>query len=84
MYIILVYDVETKRVAKVLKLCRQYLTWIQNSTFEGELSPVQYKQMLLKLKKPDYDSIIVFCNKMGIKPQKQIIGVSKNEDNAFL
>ena len=33
MYIIAVYDVGEKRVAKMLKLCRRYLHWIQNSGF---------------------------------------------------
>ncbi|WP_427338327.1 CRISPR-associated endonuclease Cas2 [Caloranaerobacter sp. DY30410] len=31
MFVILVYDVEQKRVAKVLKTCRKYLYWVQNS-----------------------------------------------------
>ena len=35
MYVIAVYDVNQKRVAKMLKLCRRYLHWIQNSVFEG-------------------------------------------------
>lgn len=38
MYVIIVYDVGEKRVGKMLKLCRQYLCWIQNSVLEGELS----------------------------------------------
>lgn len=87
MYIILVYDIETQRIAKVLKLCRQYLVWIQNSTFEGELSPLQYKELQAKLKKiinPKKDSIIVFYHKAGLKPNKQVIGITKNEDQTFL
>ena len=36
MYIILVYDVSEKRVFKVLKIARKYITWIQNSVLEGE------------------------------------------------
>ena len=43
MYVILVYDVDQKRTAKMLKLCRRYLSWIQNSVFEGEISEVQLK-----------------------------------------
>ena len=39
-YIILVYDIQQKRVGQMLKLCRQYLNWIQNSVFEGELSDI--------------------------------------------
>ena len=31
MYVILVYDCGEKRVGKMLKLCRKYLNWIQNS-----------------------------------------------------
>ena len=50
MYIILVYDVNAKRVGKVLKLCRCYLNWIQNSTFEGELTPVKLKELEFKIK----------------------------------
>ena len=46
MFIILYYDVNTKRCSKMLKLCRKYLTWVQNSVFEGELT----KAMLEKLK----------------------------------
>ena len=38
MYVILIYDVNVKRVGKMLKLCRQYLCWIQNSVFEEEIS----------------------------------------------
>ena len=38
MYVILVYDFREKRVGKMLKLCRRYLNWIQNSVFEGEIS----------------------------------------------
>ena len=37
MYVIIVYDVGEKRVGKMLKLCRQYLCWIQNSVLEGSL-----------------------------------------------
>ena len=45
MYVILIYDVSEKRVGKMLKLCRQYLCWIQNSVFEGELSEVKLREL---------------------------------------
>ncbi|CCZ80186.1 cRISPR-associated endoribonuclease Cas2 [Odoribacter laneus CAG:561] len=45
MYVILIYDIDQKRTAKMLKLCRRYLSWIQNSVFEGEISEVQLKQL---------------------------------------
>ena len=44
---ILVYDFGEKRVGKMLKLCRRYLHWIQNSVFEGEISEVKLKELLI-------------------------------------
>lgn len=48
MYVILVYDFGEKRVNKMLKLCRKYLNWIQNSVFEGEISEVRLKELLMQ------------------------------------
>jgi CRISPR-associated protein Cas2 len=45
MFILMVYDVEVKRIVKVLKIGRKYLHHIQNSVLEGELSPAQYKKL---------------------------------------
>jgi CRISPR-associated protein Cas2 len=45
MFILMVYDVEVKRIVKVLKIGRKYLHHIQNSILEGELSPAQYKKL---------------------------------------
>ena len=50
MYVILVYDIGEKRVGKMLKLCRQYLNWIQNSVFEGDLTEAQLRGLTTKMK----------------------------------
>ena len=63
MYVILVYDCGEKRVGKMLKLCRKYLNWIQNSVFEGEISEVKIKELTLKAKDfmdEEEDSLIFF------------------------
>ena len=68
MYVILVYDCGEKRVGKMLKLCRKYLNWIQNSVFEGEITEVKLKELTLKAEKimnSDEDSLIVFCREIG-------------------
>ena len=78
MYIIAVYDVGEKRVAKMLKLCRQYLNWIQNSVFEGELTEVQLKELKYKaqdIMKDDEDSFIIFSSREQKWMDKQVIGV---------
>jgi CRISPR-associated protein Cas2 len=82
MYIILVYDIEEKRVGKMLKLCRQYLNWIQNSVFEGELTEVKLKELLQKAKgimNTERDSVIVFSSRQEKWLDKQVIGREKNE-----
>ncbi|MEM9991939.1 MAG: CRISPR-associated endonuclease Cas2, partial [Bacteroidota bacterium] len=44
-YVIAIYDVASQRCGKMLKLCRRYLHWVQNSVFEGELTPSQYARL---------------------------------------
>jgi len=44
-YYIAVYDVGVKRNAKVLKLFRRYLRWVQNSVLEGELTRAQATEL---------------------------------------
>jgi len=68
MYVILIYDVAEKRVGKILKLCRQYLCWIQNSVIEGELLEVKLRELWYKIRSlidKKEDSVIIFSNKMG-------------------
>jgi CRISPR-associated protein Cas2 len=82
MYVILVYDVDTKRVGKMLKLCRRYLNWIQNSVLEGELTEVKLKELIFeakKIMKPETDSLIIFKSRHEKWLEKQVIGKEKNE-----
>ena len=86
MYVILVYDVDQKRTSKMLKLCRRYLSWIQNSVFEGQISEVQLKQLALEAKRvmEDEDSLIVFKSRDEKWLQKEIIGDEKASISNFL
>lgn len=84
---ILVYDVDQKRVGKMLKLCRQYLNWIQNSVFEGEITEVKLKELLIKARKmlnEETDSIIVFKSREEKWMEKEVIGNEKNKIDTFL
>ena len=49
MFVIVVYDFGEKRVAKALKICRKYLTWVQNSVFEGEITEGNFKKLQKEL-----------------------------------
>ena len=77
MYVIAMYDVGEKRVGKMLKLCRRYLNWIQNSVFEGEISEVklmELKQFALKIMNDETDSLIVFKTRQEKWLDKDIVG----------
>ena len=80
MYVLLVYDVEEKRVARALKTCRAYLHWVQNSVFEGEITEGKLKELLVKLKKvtnQKKDSILIYKFSSESAFEKQIIGQEK-------
>ncbi len=82
MYVILVYDIKEKRVGKMLKLCRRYLNWIQNSVFEGEITQVKLKEFEINAKKIiniEEDSIIIFKSREEKWLDKQIIGTEKSK-----
>lgn len=57
MYVVLVYDISLddngrKRWSHVFKICKKYLTHIQNSVFEGEISKVQGRSKTERKKWP--------------------------------
>ena len=85
MYIIAVYDVGQKRVGKMLKLCRQYLNWIQNSVFEGEISEAKLEELKLRAREImdlDDDSFIIFKTRQEKWLDKEIVGKERsNLDN---
>ncbi|MBK5261548.1 MAG: CRISPR-associated endonuclease Cas2 [Peptostreptococcaceae bacterium] len=86
MYIILVYDMGEKRVGKMLKLCRKYLSWIQNSVFEWEISEGQLLALKASAKKimKDEDSLIIFNSRNERWLNKDIIGNERASTDIFL
>lgn len=79
LYVIIVYDVAVERVNKVKKFLRMYLTWIQNSVFEGPLTPSQYQEVISELRNlidENNDSIVIY--KMNYPCfKKELIGKEK-------
>ncbi|MFN3783527.1 MAG: CRISPR-associated endonuclease Cas2 [Spirosomataceae bacterium] len=92
MYIVLVYDIASadgggKRVGKMLKHCRKYLNWIQNSVFEGEITEVKLREMLVTAKQimnEETDSIILFKSRDERWLDKEIIGVERMTTDNFI
>jgi len=86
-YVIIVYDVEEKRVARVCKFLKGYLHWIQNSVFEGELTDGKFREVQVGLKKrikADKDSILFFKMRAQYDIEKEVMGVEKSAPDAFL
>ena len=87
MYVLLVYDIRERRVGKMLKLCRQYLNWIQNSVFEGEISEVKLKELLLKAAAfldLQEDSVLVFKSRSQQWLEKEVLGQERKRLDSFL
>lgn len=87
MYIILVYDINEKRVTKALKACRQYLNWVQNSVFEGELAQAKLKKLKIKLKdlmNDEEDSVLIYKLKEQRLMDKEVLGQERNPTDTIL
>lgn len=50
-YAFVFYDVNEKRVQKVFKICKKYLSHFQNSVFRGETTPSKLIKLRNELKK---------------------------------
>lgn len=87
MFVILVYDFNVKRVGKALKICRKYLSWIQNSVFEGEISKANYtklKMELYSLIDPEEDSVIIYTFRTLKYSNREEMGLKKGGDDFIL
>ncbi len=64
MYVIVVYDVNVARINTIRKFLRQYLHWVQNSVFEGELTPAELEKIIFEIQKiikDDEDSVRIYA-----------------------
>ncbi len=87
MYVILYYDFGEKRVAKALKICRKYLTHVQNSVFEGEVTQANYKKLVTELRKKmdeEYDSLIIYTFESMRYSNREVYGSRKNEPSFMI
>ena len=88
-YVILVYDIKPKRVGKIHKICKKYLTWVQNSVFEGEINSSKLKKLMRELarvmnKKEDNIIIYVFKSKKNFYTESVGRSFSPKDENLFM
>jgi CRISPR-associated protein Cas2 len=64
LYVIIVYDIGVERINKVRIYLKQYLNWVQNSVFEGELTKSEYMKIMSHLRELiDESQDYVICYK---------------------
>ena len=80
MFVIMVYDVNSKRVAKILKTSRRYLLRVQNSVFEGEITLGKLnalKNEIAAIINDDEDSVIFYVWRNKFYSRRECIGINK-------
>ena len=91
MYIILMYDIladehGARVLRNVFKICKKYLTHIQKSVFEGNLSEINYmklKNELNKFIRKDKDSVLVFKSRHERWLEKDYLGIVDGKTSNF-
>lgn len=86
-YAFVFYDVNEKRVQKVFKICKKYLSHYQNSVFRGDITPSKIISLRKELKDvirtdEDFVCIIKLMND-GIF-EEETLGQSKRESGEEL
>lgn len=87
MYVVIVYDVDQSRVAKVCQYLRRFLIWVQNSAFEGELTESQLERIKAELHDlidASYDSVYIYRLPDKKFVRKEVLGQAKAITEPFL
>lgn len=87
MYVIVIYDIGVDRIDPVRHILKQYLTWIQNSAFEGEITEGLLEEIKLKVSsviEEDKDSIIIYSINNPSWLKRQTWGREKNNTETIL
>ena len=78
MFVIFSYDINQKRVGKVLKICRKYLVHVHKSVFEGIITEGKLNSLKKELQRIidyDEDAICIYSMNSTQYMLKEQIGV---------
>lgn len=81
MYVVVVYDIAIERLDRVRGVLRQYMNWVQNSAFEGELTVGALEELRLKLRDvidEGRDSVLFYSVSNPRWLRKRVLGVEKS------
>lgn len=91
MYMILMYDIEldeggAKVLRQIFKTCKKYLTHVQKSVFEGNITPSLLQKLQLEISRfirKDKDSVLVFQSRDERWLQKDFWGMTDDKTSNF-
>lgn len=91
MYVILIYDIVldeggARASRNIFKICKKYLTHVQKSVFEGDLTPALQQKLKLQLSKyirKDRDSVIIFKSRDQKWLKKEFWGQEDEKTSNF-
>lgn len=86
-YVIVTYDVGEDRVNKARKIMKKYLSWVQNSVYEGDIAEGKLKQceyelrQVIDLKK---DSVYFYRLENRLNYRKKTLGIDRETTTNLL
>jgi CRISPR-associated protein Cas2 len=91
MYVILIYDIVldeggAKASRNIFKICKKYLTHVQKSVFEGEITPALLQKLKMQLDtyiRKDKDSVIIFKSREQKWLNKEFWGQEDEKTSNF-
>lgn len=87
MYIVLSYDISSSNGTRIRKECERYLTHVQKSVFEGEISERKLKMLkaaIARIIEPELDSVIIYRMDPFGSVRRENIGKSIYPDITYL
>lgn len=86
-YVIVTYDVAENRVARARKILKKYLSWVQNSVYEGDITEGKLKQCEYELSKiinTKHDSVYFYRLENRLNFRKRTLGIERERATNML
>lgn len=72
----------------MLKLCRKYLLWVQNSVFEGEISEANLEKLKFEISRiiseDEGDGVVIYQFKKLLYSKREVLGKDKKVNVKYL
>lgn len=86
MFVIIVYDTESKNCVKLHRQLKKYLNWNQNSVFEGNVTQAQYVKIkdILENTRADQSHITIYSLDNEKLLKKEELGSGKGNTSNII